>query len=370
MIPTFLFTAHADANTVLKQVMAKHIGLNAASVFVREGNSKALPIKVKFSPAGGRAWLPNQTIVEASSTRMRFYDDIFGQVANSEARTAAHPERDLVAAAVVHRGAMAFLIDDGIKKDFLNNIVKIPGWKLNGRTLKAADRNKGLTTIQFDSQNRITRVTVSINKKSVLDNIFEYVSDAQIPTIPSTAKLKPALQARPQIPITTSPKIMISVFSVWRSMSRLGTGSVRQISDSGSYLTQFGPGKISETGGAKPWSFASGKLTVAGSTKPVSAAMALDNLKSKGVYVSPIARYIMNGQIPFLDIFNRADRISDGPSISIDGKMAKIISLERSGNRIRLYADASTSRIVMVSNETKDRRGNWTTASRLRLSYR
>lgn len=314
--------------------------------------------------------MPNQTIVEASATKMRFYDDIFGQVATAEARTAAHPEKDLVASAVVHRGAMAFLIDDGIKKDFLTTVSKIPGWKLAGRTLKATDRNKGVTMIQFDSQNRITRLTVTQNKKPILDNIFEHVSDSQVPRIPSTAKVKPALQARPQVPITTSPKIMISVFAVWRSMSRLGAGSVKQVSDSGKFETQFGPGMISEKGGAKPWSFSGGKLTVSGSTKPVSASMALDNLKAIGVYVSPISRYLMNGQIPFLDIFNRADKISDGPSISVDGKMSKIINLERSGNRIRLYADAASNRIVMVSNETRDRRGNWITASRLKLIYR
>ncbi|MEI7577642.1 MAG: hypothetical protein WCK51_12175 [Armatimonadota bacterium] len=370
MLPVFLFVTHADANSVLKQVVSKHLAMTSGSVFVREGNSNALPIKVTFSPKGGRAWLPNQTIVEASATKMRFYDDIFGQVATAEARTAAHPEKDLVASAVVHRGAMAFLIDDGIKKDFLTTVSKIPGWKLAGRTLKATDRNKGVTMIQFDSQNRITRLTVTQNKKPILDNIFEHVSDSQVPRIPSTAKVKPALQARPQVPITTSPKIMISVFAVWRSMSRLGAGSVKQVSDSGKFETQFGPGMISEKGGAKPWSFSGGKLTVSGSTKPVSASMALDNLKAIGVYVSPISRYLMNGQIPFLDIFNRADKISDGPSISVDGKMSKIINLERSGNRIRLYADAASNRIVMVSNETRDRRGNWITASRLKLIYR
>jgi hypothetical protein len=98
--------------------------------------------------------------------------------------------------------------------------------------------------------------------------------------------------------------------------------------------------------------------------------MALDNLKGVGVDVSPISRYLMNGQIPFLDIFNRADKIGDGPSISVDGKMARIINVERSGNRIRLYSDTATNRVVMLSNETRDARGNWTTASRLRLSYR
>lgn len=98
--------------------------------------------------------------------------------------------------------------------------------------------------------------------------------------------------------------------------------------------------------------------------------MALDNLKAKGVFVSPIARYLMNGQIPFLDVFSRADRITDGSGISIDGKMTHIINIERSGNRIRMYADAQTHRIVMVSNEARDSRGNWITASRLKMSYR
>ncbi len=370
MLPLTLLMAGSDANSVLKQVVGKHISMTSASVFVREGNSKALPIKVSFSQKGGRAWLPNQTIVEASSTKMRFYDDIFGQVAASEARTMAHPERDLISASVVHRGAMAFLIDDAIKREFLTSVAKIPGWKLSGRTLKATDKRNATTRIEFDGQNRITHVTVVMNKKAILDNQYEYVSDASIPSIPTTAKVKSALQARPQVPVDTSPKIMTGVFAMWRAMSRLGSGSVSQASDSGKYLTTYGPGRISESGGAKQWSFDSGKLTLGSSTKPVSSAMALDNLKAKGVFVSPMARYLMNGQIPFLDLFNRADKITDGPAISIDGKMAKIINIQRSGNRIRLYFDSASNRIVMVSNEAKDGRGNWVTASRLKLSYR
>lgn len=369
MIPTFLLV-QADANAVLKQVIAKHISMTSASAFVREGNSRALPVKVSFSPKGGRAWLPNQTIVESSATRMRFYDDIFGQVANSDPRTVAHPERDLIASAIVHREAMAFLIDDSIKKEFLNDISKISGWKLSGSSLKAVDKRKATTTIQFDAQKRITRVSVSMNKRTILDNMIEYVAESSIPAIPTTAKVRPALQPRPQVPISTSPNVMTNVFAVWRAMSRLGTSTVTQSTDAHTYVTSFGSGRISESGGAKPWKFESGKLSVGGSTKPVSSAMALDNLKGVGVDVSPISRYLMNGQIPFLDIFNRADKIGDGPSISVDGKMARIINVERSGNRIRLYSDTATNRVVMLSNETRDARGNWTTASRLRLSYR
>jgi hypothetical protein len=370
MIPTFVFAAHADPNAVLKQVIAKHIGQTSAAVFVREGNSKALPIKVSFSPKGGRAWLPNQTIVESNSTRMRFYDDIFGQVASSEARTVAHPERDLISASVVHRGAMAFLIDDAIKKEFLADIAKLSGWKLSGRTLKTTDKRKGTTAIQFDTQNRITRVTVTVNKKNILDNMFEYVTDVKVPQIPTTAKVRAALQARPQIPISTGPGALNTTFAVWRSMSRLGTTTISQKTDSASYQTSVAPGRISESGGARPWSYADRKLTFDGTSKTVSTAMALDNLKSKGIYVSPLTRYLMNGQIPFLDIFDRSNKIVDGSSIAVDGKMARILKIERTGNRLRVYADAKTNRIVLVANETKDSRGNWVTTSRLKLSYR
>ena len=370
MIPTFLFVAHSNADTVLKQVIAKHVGQTSATAYVREGNSRALPIKVSFSPKGGRAWLPNQMIVESSATKMRFYDDIFGQVASSEARTAAHPERDLISASVVHRGAMAFLIDDSIKKDFLTDISKLSGWKLSGRKLTSTDKRKGTTSIQFDTQNRITRVTVSIGKKSILDNMFEYVTEANIPQIPATAKVRAALQPRPQIPISTGASALNTTFAVWRSMSRLGTTTISQKTDTSSYKTSLSPGRISETGGVRPWSYADRKLTFDGTSKTVSTAMALDNLKAKGIYVSPLSRYLMNGQIPFLDIFDRSNKIKDGSSIAVDGKMTRILNIERPGSRLRIYADAQTNRIVLLANENKDSKGNWFTVSRLKLSYR
>lgn len=315
-------------------------------------------------------WLPNQTMVEASASKMRFYDDLFGQVASTPGRTAAHPERDLISASIVHREAMAFLIDSEIKKDVLSDIQKISNWKFDGKTFRAEAKGKGTTLIEIDSKQRITRFKVVLNKIAQIENIYTYVDDTKVPFIPATAKVKQALQPRPEFPKTVSPKAVSICHNTWRAMSRLGSGSVKQVSDTASYETTYGVGAVTEKGGAKPWSYSNSILSFGGKTQKVSSAMALDNLKSGGVFVSPMSRYLMNGQIPFLDLYSRPDAIVDGGSMSVDGKMANILNISRSGNRIRIFSDAATGKILLVSNEARDSKGNWLTASRLKLTYR
>ena len=96
----------------------------------------------------------------------------------------------------------------------------------------------------------------------------------------------------------------------------------------------------------------------------------LDALRSQGIYASPIARYVLNRKIPFLDMFDRTSEVKliDGMG-KIDGKSLSVLSMKRSGIRIRMYVDPKSGDLAMVSSDSQDSNGHTVSGSRLKISY-
>jgi hypothetical protein len=376
LVPFIVLVATPEATSIAGRMERTHLAMKTASVFVSDGLTNTIPTKVRIANGLCLLAMPNQQIAEVKPTEIRFYDQIFNQVALLKNAKPAKVPDSAARVAIVQREAIAWLVDEAQKKDFFAEIKKDNRWRVVGRSIVLIDAKRNAhSEIFFDNNYRVTDIKLTIGKKGVSYWKYRYVTDSDIPRIPSNARLVKGLPPRPTIPVKTDGKTVKLAQSIWRSMSRLEGRKITQVADDGIYQLTFGSGKLSESGPKGSWTVSNTTLVIrpkSGQQKTMigQADKFLDALRAKGIYASPIARYVLNRKIPFLDLFDRTDEVKLVEGIGkIDGKALSVISLKRATIRVRMYVDPKSGDLAMVSSDAQDSRGNSVSGSRLKLTY-
>ena len=377
LVPFIVLVATPESVTIAGRIEAAHAKMVKAAVLVSDGLSNAVPTKIKITPGVCVLQMPNQQIVEVKANEIRFYDEIFNQVASLKVAKAAKVPDSAAAVAIVQREPIFWLLDSGQKKKFFSDMKKDKRWQLRGRLLLLLDpKRKSLSEVHFDNNYRVTEIKLRINNRTFYDWKYEYVGDGAVPSIPGSAKAVKGLVPRPSIPQKTDGRTVLFSQKVWRSISRLEGRNITQVADDGTYNLILGKGKLAESGPKGSWSITDTTIVVTpkkGAAKSYvgGADKFLDILRNRGIEASPMARYLLNRKIPFLDMFDRTDEVKlvDGVG-NIDGRKLSVISIRRAGIRIRLYADPNSGDLAMVSSDSQDSTGNFVSGSRLKITYR
>ena len=376
LVPFIVLVATPEATSIAGRMEKAHLGMKTASVLVSDGLSGAIPTRVRIANGVCLLAMPNQQIVEVKPNEIRFYDQIFNQVAVLKNAKPAKVPDSAARVAIVQQEAIAWLVDGTQKKDFFAEVKKDNRWRVVGRSIVLIDSKRNIhSEIFFDNYYRVTDIKLTIGKKGISYWKYKYVSDSDIPHIPIEARLVRGLPPRPTIPVKTDGKTVKLAQSIWRSMSRLEGRKITEVADDGTYQLTFGSGKLSESGPKGSWSVSNTTLVInpkSGASKTIygKADMFLDALRAKGLYASPIARYVLNRKIPFLDMFDKTDEVKLIEGIGkIDGRTLSVISMKRGAIRVRMYVDPKSGDLAMVSSDALDSNGNSVSGSRLKLSY-
>ncbi len=375
-LPFLVLVATPEAVTIANRLQSSHTKMTRAAVFAWDGLSNAIPTKISFSETACRLEMPNQQIAEVKPNEIRFYDEIFNQVATLKNQKQLKLPDAGVKVAIVQRDPISWLLETSQRTEFFKEIKQDPRWKIRGSSLVLTDPKKNsLSEVHFDNSYRVTRIKLSISNRALSDWRYRYVSEAEIPAIPATAKVVKGLAPRPSIPQKTDGKTVLFAQKIWRTMSRLEGKKITQISDEGTFQTMYGSGKISESGPKGSWTIGGTRLVVTpigGSQKSIDGKTDkfLETLRGKGIFVSPIARYIINRQIPFLDMFDRTDEVKlINGMVNIDGKNLSVVSMKKAGIHIRLYVDPKTGQVAKVSSDATDLAGNLVSGTQLKIRY-
>ncbi len=377
LVPIFVLVASPEAVTITNRIENAHAKLTSVSVLVSDGLTNVIPTKIKIAPGICSLEMPNQQIVEVKANEIRFYDEIFNQVATLKNPKEVKVPDAAAKVAIVQRDPIAWLLDSAQKKGFFADMKKDKRWQVNGNMLLLPDaKRKSMSEIHFDNTYRVTEIKLRMNNKTVYDWKYQFVGDGAVPKIPATAKSVRGLDPRPAMPAKTDGRTVMFAQKIWRSISRLEGRKITQETDDATYSLTYGKGKIAESGPKGSWSLLNTTMTVSpknGQTKSYSGATDrfLDILRTRGVDSSPMARYLLNRKIPFLDMFERAEEVKlvDGAG-NIGGKKLSVISVRRAGIRIRLYADPTSGDLAMVSSDSQDAVGNIVSGTRLKIKYR
>jgi hypothetical protein len=331
---------------------------------------------MSFSPSACRLEMPNQQIAEVRANEVRFYDEIFNQVASIKNPKPIKIPDAGSKVAIVQQAPIAWLLDSAQRSEFFQELKKDPRWKVKGSSLVLSDpKKKTLSEVQFDNGFRVTRIRLSISNKTVSDWRYRYVSESDIPTIPVAAKVVKGLPPRPGIPAKTDGKTVLFAQKIWRAMSRLEGKTLTQTTEEGSFVLSYGKGRMAESGPKGSWTMADTHMVVTpknGTPRSFDGGSDrfLDVLRSKGIFVSPIARYVVNRQIPFLDMFDRTDEVKlINGVLKMDGQDLAVLSVKRSGIHIRMYVDPKTGLIAKVGSDATDTAGNRISGTQLRIKY-
>ena len=249
LIPFIVLVATPEAVTIAGRIEAAHAKMAKVAVAVSDGLSNVVPTKIKIAPGVCVLQMPNQQIVEVKANEVRFYDEIFNQVASLKNAKAAKLPDSAARVAIVQRDPIAWFVDSGQKKSFFSDMKRDKRWQVRGRLLLLLDpKKRSLSEVHFDNSYRIIEIKLRVNDRTVYDWKYEYVSEAKVPSIPVLAKVVKGLVPRPSIPQKTDGRTVLFSQKVWRSVSRLEGRSVTQIADDGTYNLTFGKGKLAESG--------------------------------------------------------------------------------------------------------------------------
>jgi hypothetical protein len=365
-----------EAVTIANRIEASHLKMSKVGVYVSDGASNAVPTKISFSSTSCRLEMPNQQIADLNAKEIRFYDEIFNQVAVlKNSKTAKMPDEGQKVA-IVHREPIAWLLSSTQRAGFFKDLRSDSRWKVIGSSLMLFEPKKNiLSEIHFDNSYRVTQIRLRIGNQTLSDWKYRYVNATDVPMIPAGAKVVKGLPPRPTIPSKTDGKSVLFAQKIWRSISRLDGRKIAQTSDEGTYMLTFGKGKLAESGPKGSWVLANTQLVVSpknGETKTYNGGSDkfLDILRSKGIYTSPISRYVLNRKIPFLDMFDRTDEVKLLTGlVKMDGKSLSILSLKKAGVHIRMYVDPKTGDLAKISSDAIDSAGKTVMGSQLKISY-
>ena len=376
LVPFVVLLGSPEANTIVGRIEASFKKMKDASIFVSDGLSNTIPTKVRLSPGVCLVAMPNQQIAEVKPTEVRFYDQIFNQVTSLKNAKPAKVPDSAARVAIVHREPIAWLVDEIQRKEFFDEVRRDSRWKVIGSSLVLVDAKRNAhSEIYFDTSYRVTDVKLTIGQRGLSHWKYRFVKSTDIPQIPANAKVVKGLPPRPTIPSKTDGKSVLFAQKIWRSVSRLEGRKITQVLDDGSYNLTYGSGKLTESGPKGSWSVTNNKIVISpksGGSRTFSGNTDkfLDSLRAQGIDASPIGRYILNRKVPFLDMFDRTSEVKlvEG-LIKTDGHQLMLMTLKRSGIRIRMYVDPKTNDLVMVSSDSEDPKGNLVSGSRIKISY-
>lgn len=375
LVPFVVLLPSPEAASIAAKLAAKHNSLTTAGVLVSDGLSPAIPTKLRLKPGICSLAMPNQQIVEMRASSVRFYDEIFNQVAAVKPQKPLKVPDSCPSVAVVHREPLAWLVDAKQRNTFFTEIKRDPRWMVKGSSLVLYDAKKKVRSeVQFDNSFRVVEIKLSMNNKTITDWRYRYVADKDIPGIPTSAREVKGLPSRPNLPSKTDGKAVLLAQKVWRSVSRLEGRTVVQTNEDGTFQTTFKHGSISEKGPKGSWTLTETSLVIepnSGLRKTVTSKF-IDGLRAAGLSASPIAWYVLNRKVPYLDVFDQSEiiEIEKNVSLVLNGKSQAILSLRRRSNRIRMYIDPDSGDLGMISSDALDQSGNVISSSRMKVSYR
>lgn len=351
------------ANQVIDRLQKSHASMSTFAVQVAEGTSAVVPTRILVTGDKCRLAMPNLTIVEVFRDKTRFYDTIFGQVAVAKNDRKLQLPDDAANTAFVQRLPIGWLLQKAERDRFFEDAKRDKGWKVVGNSLVfSAPRSNSSSEIVFDKKYRVTDIRLKTNKKLVSDWRFRYIVPSGVESIPATARNVPGLPQRPNLPSTSRGPLVFLCQNVWAAMSR-SYGSIFEQKHNGETFSLHYSQPISESSGKGKWSYGKGILTLPnGKTSKTNDPLV--TLRKAGIEVSPVGRYVLNGQIPFLDLFNNANSVEQDGSGNFGGRALRIIKIVRGPTTARLYVD-NNNRVAMMSSDVGDQMG-----SRLTIQYR
>ncbi len=376
VIPILVLHGSQEAAAIAAKMAARHEKMTSAAVFVSDGLTNVLPTKLRFTKQGCIVAMPNQQIVEMRPLNVRFYDQIFGQVASAKPRETLKIPDSAPDVAIVHREPMSWLVEAQQRKEFFAEIRQDPRWILKSNELVLVDAKKKVRSeVIFDNTYRVVEIKLSMNGKVITDWKYRYVSDKDVPSIPQGAKQVKGLPPRPAMPNGTKSDAVILAQKVWRSVSHLENRTIVQSNNDGEYSLLIKNGGFSETGPNGSWKLTGTALKILPKSKPevnlkADARKLIDTLQTHGMTPSPFAWYFLNRKLPYLEMFDHCDAIQVEGTGSFDGKSMTILQIRRNTTRVRMYVDAKSGDIAMISSDAKDAQGNVVNASRLKITYR
>lgn len=375
LIPLVVLLKSSEAVTIATRIEAAHQRMAKGGILISDGLTNIIPTKLKLGQGACILALPNQQIVEVKANNIRFFDQIFNQVASVKpAKTLKVPD-SAASVAMVQREPITWFVDSAQRKEFFTEVKRDPRWTVKGTSLLLVDAKKKLRSeVHFDSSYRVTNIKLVMNSKTLTDWRYRYVAETEVPPIPATAKAVKGLPQRPAMPTATKgPAILLSQ-KIWRFLSRLEGKTIVQETEEETYTTTLSKGQLVEKNGQISWSVNDTKLKMNLKSGPKTATgggdQLLNVLRGNSIDPSPVARYVMGRRIPFLDLFDRTSEVVVDGIVSVDGKPKTLLTLKRPGAKIRMYVDEKTGEIAMISSDTQAFVGEGGGTSKLKLSYR
>ncbi|MBS1728979.1 MAG: hypothetical protein JST51_19845 [Armatimonadetes bacterium] len=367
----------SEAASIANKLEAAHNKMTTAAVFVSDGLSAAIPSKLYMSPSYCVLAMPNQQIVELHTTEVKFFDQLFNQVASMKPQKPLKIPESSSSVAIVQREPLAWLVDSVQRNQFFTEVKRDPRWSVGAGKLVLNDAKKKIhSEVVFDSKYHVTQIKMSLNNKTLTDWRYRYVAGNEIPGIPKTAREVKGLSPRPAIPAKTQAPAVETAQKLWRSVSRLENRTVIQANNDGTYELTFHPGEIRETGPEGSWTLRGTTLDIKPNkgkslTLKGESGKFLEGLRSAGITASPFAWYILNRKLPYLDVFDGCQTLELEGTGSFEGKTMSILSVKRPGSRVRLYVDPTTGDLDMVSSDAVDAKtGEVISSSRMKITYR
>lgn len=376
VIPILVLHGSPEAAAIAAKMAARHDKMTSAAVLVSDGLTNVLATKIRFTKEGCIVAMPNQQIVEVRPQNVRFYDQIFGQVASAKPRQSLKIPDAASSVAIVHQEPLSWLVESDQRKTFFAEIRQDPRWTLKANSLVLVDAKKKIRSeVLFDTTFRVVEIRLAMNGKVITDWKYRYVTDKEIPSIPAGAKQVKGLPPRPAMPNGTKGDAVILAQKVWRSVSHLENRTIHLSNNDGQYTFLIKNGEFNETGPGGSWKLSGNALKISPKSKAevnlkVDARKIIDTLLTHGITPSPFAWYFLNRKLPYLEMFDHCDAIQVEGVGSFDGKPLTILQIRRSTTRVRMYVDAKTGDIAMISSDARDASGNVVNASRLTITYR
>lgn len=356
---------------IIDRISQAHEGFQTGTFSVSDALFPSVPSKVFISPAKARIVMPNLRIVEVFPKQTRFYDQIFDQVADSIESKEQDPSRTLISVALIHREAIGTILDPVIRKGFLNDL-KRAKWTVQKGKLVQTQKNAS-SVIEYDTKYRITHLKTVLGKKVLQDWTYRYDLPL-VPGIPATAMATKGLPERPQLPKNLSASAVTAIQQTWSAMSRLSGVRVQQKFNNQQFSTLKTSNLITESGPNGSWKYDGITLNLQPKRKSsvalsMKSGVVLDELLKRRQEASPFARYVLNRQVPFLDLFQRAEVINVGGTITLQGRKSNLMTVTKFGAKIRFLIDPTTHRIVQLNSERLDPNGKLISGSSLSLRY-
>lgn len=363
----------STSDDIFKKIVDTHSKMTTGIFRTRDALSSATGSLVSVKDGTAAIAMPNQQIVVSNAKEMQFYDKIFDMVAISPNDQKIKPTSAVISVSNYHREPTAFLLEPEIRNSFFKDVQKSKGWVVTANRLTLRKPN-GTTVIRYDSKYRVTDIQTTVGKKTIQNWKFEYPTSGSI-TIPATAAKVRGLPERPALPKGTKPEAISTSLLVWNSMSRWRNGTVTQQIDKETFTSSMKPGSFEETSRAGSWRWTKAQLEIRQKGKsPVTISKQtetyMDRLNKAGFGISPMARFAFNRQVPFLELFRNASKVSVDGTITTNGRKMKMLSVHKIGTKLRFLVDAQTNRVMQLSSDRIERNGRAVPGGRLMLSYR